>query len=261
VNADDLSSLPALIVAPADPVRLGAANRALERAGVPWRFGPVHRGTATADGAGIGKPALTLRYTLQRAGTDTGDTLARVGAEPWIVAGPRFVLVASPLDPAATSLPVSAGFVPWLADVMADRLSGDPGRAIAVAPTARFVWPTWADGLTGVGAAGSPGAEFTAPPRAGTYFFTSGNRRVGALVVNPEGRESTLDRWTAGDLAKLLGPSAHVTSDDGRFESSLFDVSSRAPVVVPLLVALLLVLIAEAALTARGAGAVAEGQG
>ena len=33
--ADELSSLPALITAPLDPVRLGAANRALERAGIP----------------------------------------------------------------------------------------------------------------------------------------------------------------------------------------------------------------------------------
>ncbi len=43
VAADRLTTLPALIVPPADPVRIGAANRALERAGVPWRF---ERGTA-----------------------------------------------------------------------------------------------------------------------------------------------------------------------------------------------------------------------
>src|SRR5206468_9069117 len=39
VPADELLSLPALVIAPSDPVRIGAANRALERAGVPWRFG------------------------------------------------------------------------------------------------------------------------------------------------------------------------------------------------------------------------------
>jgi len=37
--ADEIASLPALITAPTDPVKIGAANRALERLGVPWRFG------------------------------------------------------------------------------------------------------------------------------------------------------------------------------------------------------------------------------
>ena len=37
--ADELAQLPALIVAPSDPVRVGAANRALEHAGFHARFG------------------------------------------------------------------------------------------------------------------------------------------------------------------------------------------------------------------------------
>ena len=254
VSADDLTELPALIVAPSDPVRLGAANRALERAGVPWRFGAPRRGPVTAEGAGTGNPKLQLRYTLQPLGAATGDTLARAGAEPWIVAGDRYVLVASPLDPSATSFPVSAAFVPWLADAMADRLSGAPGRAVAVAPMQRFTWPAWADALDGGGAAGTPGADVAAPARTGTYFFTRGGRRVGALVVNAEGRESTLDRWSANDFARLLGGHARVTADDARFEASMFDASSRGPVVVPLLVALLAVLVIEGVLAARGAG-------
>ena len=50
VPADRLTDLPALITAPTDPVRLGAANRALERAGVPWRFGAPARGDAVVEG-------------------------------------------------------------------------------------------------------------------------------------------------------------------------------------------------------------------
>ncbi len=50
--ADELATLPALIIAPIDPVRLGAANRALERAGIPWRFGARRTGEATVRGTG-----------------------------------------------------------------------------------------------------------------------------------------------------------------------------------------------------------------
>ncbi|HEX6966040.1 MAG TPA: BatA and WFA domain-containing protein, partial [Gemmatimonadaceae bacterium] len=51
VSADDATSLPALIVAPSDPIRIGAANRALDRLGIPWRFGAMQRGESTVRAA------------------------------------------------------------------------------------------------------------------------------------------------------------------------------------------------------------------
>ena len=44
VPADEATKLPALLIAPSDPIKLGAANRALERLGVPWRFGAAQHG-------------------------------------------------------------------------------------------------------------------------------------------------------------------------------------------------------------------------
>ena len=41
---------PAVLFAPADPVQLGAANRALERAGIPWKFGALRNGPAPVTG-------------------------------------------------------------------------------------------------------------------------------------------------------------------------------------------------------------------
>lgn len=251
--ADELAALPALIVAPSDPVRVGAANRALDRAGVPWRFGPARRGAEVVRGAELGGPRATFRYELQRTGSAPADTLGRVGVEPWIVAGPRYVLVASPLTPDASNFPVSAAFVPWLAGVIADRLSGQPGRAVEAAPMQRLSWPAWADALEGAAIDGTPGSEFTGPAEAGTYFFTRNGRRVGALVVNAEGRESTLDRWSPRDFARLLGDHARVLADDDRFVASLFDASTRGPLATPLLAALLAVLVVEGAIAARGA--------
>ena len=257
VPADELTRLPALIVAPTDPVRLGAANRALERAGVPWRLGAARQGVVSLQGEQMGRAQVSLRYALQPTSQASADTLATAGTEPWIVAGARYVLVASPLVPQATTFPVSAQFVPWMADVMADRLAGDPGRALPAAPGQLLIWPAWADAIEGGAAAGTPGSDYFAPAQAGTYFFTRNQRRVGALVVNPEPGESVLDRWTAADFARLLGRGASVGSDDARFSASLFDVSTRRSLAVPLLVALLIVLAFEAVVTARGA--MAEG--
>ena len=126
VAGDELTSLPALIIAPSDPVRLGAANRALERAGVPWRFGvavaarrtsrrtPVRR--ATADS----RPALCRRHGDHALRSRRADRRRRRhararrprrrGSSP--VRGTS--IVASPLDPDATTFPVRATFVPWL---------------------------------------------------------------------------------------------------------------------------------------------------
>ena len=49
--ADEATKLPALLIAPSDPVKLGAANRALERLGVPWRFGAAAHGESVARAA------------------------------------------------------------------------------------------------------------------------------------------------------------------------------------------------------------------
>ena len=64
MSGDELTSFPALIVAPIDPVKLGAANRALDRAGVPWRFGERRAGEASVRGAGFDGVTTSVRYDL-----------------------------------------------------------------------------------------------------------------------------------------------------------------------------------------------------
>src|SRR5262249_36555983 len=108
VGADEATTLPALIVAPNDPVKLGSANRALERLGVPWRFGPRRAGEATARGADLDGVNATARYQLVAQTGAVADTLATVGQDAWIVAGGRYVIVGSPIMPDATNLPVRA---------------------------------------------------------------------------------------------------------------------------------------------------------
>ena len=56
--ATEASGGPAVLFAPTDPVQVGAANRALARAGIPWRLGARQEGDAPIV-ARAGDAALT----------------------------------------------------------------------------------------------------------------------------------------------------------------------------------------------------------
>ncbi|MFL5580613.1 MAG: hypothetical protein ACJ8AO_09575, partial [Gemmatimonadaceae bacterium] len=258
--ADEITRLPALVLAPTSPVRLGAANRALERLGVPWRFGaPVERAEGARWGHGAAGSAadagvVRRRDALEARGGAAADTLARVGAAPWIVAGPGYVIVASALDPAAADLPVRAAFVPWVADVLAQRLAGEGGTVVEAAPGARIARPEWADALETPAGDRLPLSDrvVAAPERPGVYFFLRGAVRSGALVVAPEPAESQLARMPAAQLeSRLDARDVEVTADAARWSARLFDSGARRPLLGPVLVLALLLIAAETAM-ARG---------
>lgn len=249
--AEEISSLPALITAPTDPVRLGAANRALERLGVPWRFGQRRVQRIDASMRDGGRVAVADRYELQSQAGATADTVAAIGPDPWLVAGPRYVLVASPLVASATDLPLQASFIPWMASTIADRLSGDPGLVVTAAPG------TWVRRPTGVeqlerpdGSMVAVGDSVRVPASAGVYFFVSSGRRSGAIVVNPPARESQLERMSVSGLEQLI-PGVVVTRDASQLSSSAFSAASTRSLLSPILIAGLLALLAEALIVAR----------
>ncbi|MGQ0715632.1 MAG: hypothetical protein ACT4PJ_18185, partial [Gemmatimonadaceae bacterium] len=257
--ADVAVRLPALLFAPADPVRAGAANRVLERLGIPWRFGDLRQGDVAARGTDkslrpLEGVMISWRHALRPVSGGIADTLALAGAEPWIVAGPGYVLVASPLTPEATSLPVRAAFIPWLTDVVTQRLFGDAGRVIDATPRAAVVRPQGADALELPGGRRVVLAADTisAPDRAGVAFFLRGGRRVGALVVNPEPEESDLTRLDGAMLASRLRAAEVVLPDSARWSAALFSSSPRRSLLVPVLVLALAVLILESAVAGAG---------
>jgi hypothetical protein len=246
--ADELTTLPALIVPPSDPVRLGAANRALERAGIPWRFGARHAENATTRGITIADVTVANRYDLVAQGGAAAETLAVVGRDAWIVAGPRYVIIGSPLAPEATSLPVRAGFLPWLGSVLTERLVGEPGQVIAAAPGTRIPRPRWADAIEGTEVARDALSESVeVPARVGTYFLTRGERRVGALVVNPPPEESALERYTAAELARRLRAERTLAApDQGSWSTMAFRAAARRSLIEPALLLALVLLGVEA---------------
>ncbi|HEY8793771.1 MAG TPA: BatA and WFA domain-containing protein [Gemmatimonadaceae bacterium] len=256
--ADEAAKLPALLVAPTDPVKLGAANRALERLGVPWRFGAAVRGESVVRAAdstrALDGVMTSLRYALTRApSAERTDTLATAGGAPWIVTGPRYVLVASPLVPPATTFPLHASFVPWLDDMLSQRLSGEGGIPREVAPGEQLTRPANTDALElpEGGVMTLSGDAFTAPPRAGTYFYLRGTARVGALVVNPEPAESDLARLTPQALAVRLGTRVtNVFTDSTALRASVLTAAPQRPLLAPLLLIAALTLLAETLITA-----------
>ncbi len=246
--ADVAPRLPALLVAPSDPGRVGTANRTLERLGIPWRFGPGRREETGARGDRFEGVRVSVRYPLQAQAGAVSDTLATAGGDAWVVAGPGYVLVGSPLDPTATDLPVRAGFVPWLGDVVAQRLAGDATAVFHAAPRGAAKLPDDIDGFEGPdGQVTRVDGDVRAPARPGVYFLRRGAERVGALVVNPEPQESDLRVLEASLLRdRIRGRGTQVTRDPAAWRASLFSAGSRRPLQIPLLLLALALLAAEA---------------
>jgi len=279
VTADRLTDLPALITAPTDPVRLGAANRALERAGVPWRLGAPARGAAAVEGLTSADPGMAaaesasssgpvtavLRYPLQPQSTAIADTLARIGTAPWVVAGPGYVIIASPIDPTVTTWPLRAAFVPWVGDVLDQRLAGLSGSlggrgtgVIDVAPGATLRRPSGAEELEAPDGSSRvlSGTTLEAPARPGVYFLRRAGARVGALVVNPEPSESDLTRIPGQSLAgHFKARAVRVEADQGRWVTAVFDAHADRPLAAFFIIVALALLVAESLVTRRRSGA------
>jgi len=260
---------PGLIFAPADPLRLPDANRALERAGIPWRFGARREGPAPLRGAGLDGAVARRWYPLVAitgsttattqggaAGAPAGtsmDTVARVGGEPWAVAGDGYVLVASAAEAEATDLTVRAAFVPWLDALLTQRLASGTGAARDATPGASVRVPSGADGLespTGVVLPVTAGQTIDAPWTAGVHFWRRGDERAGALVVNGEAAESDLTRAQPAELAQRLGGTL---ADGGTsLGREAFSAGGRRALDRTFLALALLLLIAEALVARRG---------
>lgn len=261
-SGDLVPRLPAVLIAPAEPGRVGAANRNLARLGVPWRFGGARAGRATLRGERVEGAAVTSWYVLRPEPDASADTLLHAGGDAWAVAGPGYVLLASPLDLRATDFPLRAGFVPWLGDVLTQRLSAAGGALLEAAPGARVVLPDDVEALeTPAGERRTVTRELSAPVEAGVYFLLRGADRVGALVVNPESQESVLDRASPDAVrARISARDLAVSSDAATIAARAWTADAGRAATGPLLALALGFLVAES-LVSRGGSARTRGRG
>jgi len=247
-GADNLNALPALIVAPSDPARIALANRALERARIPWRFGERKSGPVQLHGDGLDGATAQRLYALTSAGNAATDTLVRAGADPVIVAGDGWVLAAFAIDPVATDLPLRASFLPWLDRTIARRLAADAGPVIDAAPLSWVARPSWATGIERPDGTVQPlqGARFRAGATTGVYFLRRGAERAGAVIVAPEASESVLDRISARAIAsRFAGGNVADANDAGALSARAWSDASPRPVLAALLFAALVLLALE----------------
>ncbi|MCC6242720.1 MAG: BatA domain-containing protein [Gemmatimonadaceae bacterium] len=272
-----LNAGPVLLTAPADPLRVGEANRTLARLGIPWRYGAIARDLVIARGAAaLEGVQVRVRYPLQYSpgsatntatnnatsatngstasttGERTTDTIATAGGTPWAVAGNGYVLLGSPIDPDATDLPLRAGFVPWVLESLARRLGEDgiivhatPGQGIndrAIGSASALEAP---DGSL-IPLAGD---RVTVPNESGVYFLRRQSARIGAIVVNAEASESDLRGEStrgAAFRARVSGRAVSVDTVADVWRRHVLAQAAGRSLLSPLLVVALLALLLEA---------------
>lgn len=216
----------AIVLPPEDPALLGQANRALAARGVTWTWGragtpgPIAAQTLTAL-AGV---QVTRRYRLERTGggaQNTGEILATVNGEAWLVRSGNIVLLGSRLDTAWTALPASPGFVPFV-DALVNRIVAGEAEV------------GYAEGASRV------------------EFGTRGTDTLSATVYGLDARESDLTPATTAAATSALGGRDRVeVLEDDRFASERFSGTKRADTSGVLIVLALLLAAAELGVATR----------
>ncbi len=256
----DRRAVASVLVPPADAVQLGAVNRALATAGVPWRYGArVEREDTLAaplvpELAG-GRVRVRLRLEPGSGAQRGGEVLAHAGGDPWLVRHERVVLVGSRLVPEETSLPLGGGFVSFL-DALLNRVARGEAGVLDAAPGDAVPLPSRA---TGVGLGGDSvqtvdgGAVIVAPAHAGAYPVLGGRDTLAMLVVGSDPRESDLRRARAPEVRRALpGMSVAVTDDPLAYAARRFRGAGRSELTGWFLALALGVLVAEGLLAAGG---------
>jgi hypothetical protein len=253
--------LTSVITPSADPTLLPALNRRLAQAGLAWR---VERTPAQGE-AMVGENRLPVdlsgvrvqqRYTVH--GGTPSEILVRLNtAEPWMLQGTTlsgtYVLLASPLEPDATSLPVSVSMVPLLEWMTS--LGAEPTTARGVEAGQPIRTPSGATHVQAPDGTLHPVDGTHAFPdtrQTGIYTLLRGDSVLQHIAVSAPVRESALARLTTAEIRTRAGQGARVADDAGSWRSSIF-VSSQGPELWwPLLAAALALLLLEGWMAAPG---------
>lgn len=255
-----------LVLPPTDATLLPALNRRLADAGIPWRYDVSDvDGEAGLQGGAVPEALQDTRvrrwYRMSLVGTPDAAprTLARAGGTPWLVegrasGGARYLLLASPLDPESSTLPVSTAMVRFL-DWTASQWAASAGEATSrvagmplTAPRAATHLALPSDSVVEID--GSRIHRATSHP--GFYTFLADDSVVAVEAVNPAPGESLLEAAPAEVLELALGTDPTLVGDARDWDRAVFRRRQGPEIWRPLLLGALLLLALEATLAASG---------
>jgi hypothetical protein len=257
-----------LVVPDADAALLPALNRRLVEAGIPWRLeARTSSGETDLVGNELPGPLQGVRardwFELVLAGDPPGATrtLAEVVGGPWAVEGTdaegrRYLLVASPFDAEATSLPVSTGMLRFF-DWAANEWSGSAGGSVEYLAGDRLAAPATATHVRDPSGAvfeidGTRTVRRTG--EAGFYTFLAADTAVGVMAVNPPQAESSLAFLDPDEFDAAIGPEAVAVSGDGAWSRAIYRARQGPELWWPFLLAAAVLLALESLMAASGRG-------
>lgn len=257
-----------IIIPPASPLDLPRLNSRLAQARIPWSYvsegrpGAARLAEATAV-AGLADLEFRRCYRLITSGVAEDTVLLQLsGGEPWLVRGTTtegaaYLLLASPLTPEASELPVSAVMVPFLDALVGEWARQDGIRATEFAGFSPVRLPPRARLVQQPDGSRTPveGGAWLRTAQAGNYTVLDGERTIMAFSVNAPLSESDLAAGRPSELERVV-PAArwswHRGTSVADWQEGIFRVRRGRPAWRPLVVLLLVLSIGEASLAAAG---------
>lgn len=274
-SADGVAAAPAgrtaVVIAPESPLELPATNRRLAEAGIPWRFEPgptAGEARLALDPGGddligaLENTRIRQSYRLvreQAPGRDSVLIRLRDG-NSWLVRGElpgggRYLLLASPLNEEASSLPTSAAMLPLLDRMIGAWAAAEPSRTEA-SPGDRMPLPATAVAVErpdGTREEVAGGATYRVPGVPGIYKVLGDEGVVGAFAVNPPASESDLQRLDEKALrAALPGWSIRFIDDAGDWTDAIYSRRLGREIWRPLALLALALLLVEGLVASAG---------
>ncbi len=219
-------------------------------------------GPTTADGAGVDARAGDAR-PVSLVSLSSGD--------PWLVAGRgpagAYILLASPLETGATTLPVSAAMVPLL-EWAIERWTGGGEAGGSIVSGTSIRPPATATGVEDPEGNVHPvdgDQPFLATSSAGLYRLLQGDSVLGTAAVNPPVEESDLTPASAREVRRAIPGTTTIVDDAGSWPGEIFRARRGSEPWRLTAVLLLALLVAETMVAAsrklRSRPAGAEGRG
>ncbi|HEU5209755.1 MAG TPA: BatA domain-containing protein [Longimicrobiales bacterium] len=272
-SAAGIDALPAataaVVLPPESPLELPALNRRLASAQIPWRYEPrtgsgEARIAATQGADDLMRPLERVRirswYALQRAGTGADTVLITMAdGAPWAVRGMRggggvYVLLSTPLEETASTIPTSPAMLP-LMDRVTGTWSATTAASPVVAPGESVALPDAADALLLPDGTREPvtgGSSFRGANEPGVYHVLAGPDTLTAFAVNPPPAESDLTRLDEDELRGWIDGASVAVPDADDWARTVFRHRLGAESWRPFALLALLLLLVEPLLAASG---------